>query len=341
MITGFATNNTEWAYKIPFAIQWIWPIIIVPGLYFAPESPWWLVRQGRYDDCKKHLARITVPSPKIDFDKQIAMMIQTTELEKKLKQGVSFFDCFRGHANRRRTEIVCMLMVIQDFSGNPIGYASYLFEQIGLTPQSAFDMSLGINGVGFVFTILSLYPLVYLGHRRTYMGGLFCIVVILYIVAFLSFAKDYKANPAYGWAQGSLLIILQGIWQMTQGPGLYIMSCECPSTRLRAMTIAVANVLNTCVSLAISPLGPYLLNPGAINAGAKTELFYAGMSTFTVTWCFFRLPEMSRRTFSELDLMFERSIPTRQFRAYNFDDADLLTTDVDEMVKGRATKEEV
>jgi hypothetical protein len=45
-------------YKIPFAIQWIWPIPIIIGVYFAPESPWWCVQQGSYDRARRSLRRL-------------------------------------------------------------------------------------------------------------------------------------------------------------------------------------------------------------------------------------------------------------------------------------------
>jgi len=28
------------SYRIPFAIQWIWPVPIIVGVLLAPESPW-------------------------------------------------------------------------------------------------------------------------------------------------------------------------------------------------------------------------------------------------------------------------------------------------------------
>ena len=36
---GFDTWTTQWAYRIPFAIQWVWPIIILPVVIITPESP--------------------------------------------------------------------------------------------------------------------------------------------------------------------------------------------------------------------------------------------------------------------------------------------------------------
>jgi MFS transporter, SP family, general alpha glucoside:H+ symporter len=49
VIAGTQTLNTHWAYSAPFAIQWLWPVVILSGILFAPESPWWLVRKGRLE----------------------------------------------------------------------------------------------------------------------------------------------------------------------------------------------------------------------------------------------------------------------------------------------------
>lgn len=38
-IAGSCGNTTEWSYRIPFAIQWIWPVPLFCVVCFAPESP--------------------------------------------------------------------------------------------------------------------------------------------------------------------------------------------------------------------------------------------------------------------------------------------------------------
>lgn len=37
VLRGFVSNDTQWAYRIPFAIQWIWPLPIMLAVAFAPE----------------------------------------------------------------------------------------------------------------------------------------------------------------------------------------------------------------------------------------------------------------------------------------------------------------
>lgn len=46
----------------------MWPVPLLVGVALAPESPWWLVRKGRYEDAKKALLRLTSTSRETDFD---------------------------------------------------------------------------------------------------------------------------------------------------------------------------------------------------------------------------------------------------------------------------------
>lgn len=55
-VTGL--DNKFTAFRIPVAVQWIWPLPIGIGVFLAPESPWWLVRNGRSDKALKALRRL-------------------------------------------------------------------------------------------------------------------------------------------------------------------------------------------------------------------------------------------------------------------------------------------
>ncbi|KAG7109743.1 General alpha-glucoside permease like protein [Verticillium longisporum] len=119
VITSMLDRTDEWSYRIPYALQWIWPVPIMIGVYFAPESPWWLIRKGRVDDAKHSLLRLTSKNTETDFDADdtVAMMVHTAALEEKITAGASYLDCFKG-IDLRRTEIVCLVWAIQNLSGN-------------------------------------------------------------------------------------------------------------------------------------------------------------------------------------------------------------------------------
>lgn len=40
ILKGLLNRTDQWGYRIPFAIQWIWPVPLLIACYFCPESPW-------------------------------------------------------------------------------------------------------------------------------------------------------------------------------------------------------------------------------------------------------------------------------------------------------------
>jgi SP family general alpha glucoside:H+ symporter-like MFS transporter len=103
VIAGTSTLNSHWAYSAPFAIQWLWPLVILIGLPFAPESPW-LVRQGRIEGVEHALKRLS--SRKVDAKQTLATIIETDRIENEMEAGSTYMDCFKK-TNWRRTEIAC------------------------------------------------------------------------------------------------------------------------------------------------------------------------------------------------------------------------------------------
>jgi SP family general alpha glucoside:H+ symporter-like MFS transporter len=146
-------RQDEWAYRIPYALQWMWPVPLITGIFFAPESPWWLVRKGRVEEAKKSLLRLTSLERETNFDadETISMIVHTTSLERKITSGGSYMDCFKG-IDLRRTEIVCLCWAMQNLSGNSFSsYSTYFLQQAGLPESTSYSFAMGqyaINMVG-------------------------------------------------------------------------------------------------------------------------------------------------------------------------------------------------
>lgn len=99
--------ESDLGWRLPFTLQWIWPVPLCILAFFAPESPWNAVRRGKMEEARKSLRRLRSSGSYTDddIDATLAYIQHTTELEKAEVEGASFFDCFRG-TNLRRTEIV-------------------------------------------------------------------------------------------------------------------------------------------------------------------------------------------------------------------------------------------
>lgn len=119
VLRSYVNSTNDWGWKVPYALQWMWPVPIIIGVFLAPESPWWLVRKGKIEQAKHSLTRLTSMKRDTNFnvDDTVAMMVHTNELEKDITAGTSYGDCFKG-VNLRRTEIACVTWAVQALCGS-------------------------------------------------------------------------------------------------------------------------------------------------------------------------------------------------------------------------------
>lgn len=317
VLRGLLTREDKLGYKIPFALQWIWPVPLFCGILFAPQSPWWMMRKGRIEGAKNSLRRLNQRSTDEELENTLELMRRTNELEKEIQKGTSYRDCFR-RVDLRRTEIAVMVYVIQYLSGNGLsGFSAYFYEQAGLSPKDSFDLTMGQYAIGFFGTLFSWFLMARLGRRTLYLIGLTLSSIVLFTIGFLALAnpKDKSVN----WATGSMILVHFTIHSCTIGPVLYAIIGETPSTRLRQKTIVVAAACWSVTGLVNASLTPYMLNPSAWDWRGKAGFFWGSFCILSLLWAIFRLPECKGRTFAELDVLFERRVNARKFKRYDVD----------------------
>ena len=107
VVRAVAGIQGDLGWRLPFVLQWVWPIPLFIGAYLAPESPWNAVRRNKIELARRSLVRLhqDTPDKEREVDATLAYIRYTTELEKAETADASFIECFRG-TNLRRTEIV-------------------------------------------------------------------------------------------------------------------------------------------------------------------------------------------------------------------------------------------
>lgn len=314
VLRAMVARDDKWGYKIPFALQWMWPVPLIIGIWLAPESPWWLVRHDRLEDAKVSLRRLTTRNSKVPFnpDETVSMMVLTNQIEKENRAGTSYLDLLRG-TNLRRTEIVCVTWMIQHFCGSVfISHSTYFYQQAGMDVKNAFTMTLSQFAVGIVGTLIAWTLMRWFGRRTLYLYGQVGMFILLLTVGFLSFAGRENADAQ--WAIGSLLIVFTFIYDSTVGPVCYSLVSELSSTRLRNKSVAMARLSYNLIGIFRNVITPRMLNPSAWDWGARAGFFWAGTGLLCAIWTYWRLPEPKGRTYAELDILFERGVSARGFK---------------------------
>ncbi|RSL65346.1 hypothetical protein CEP51_013008 [Fusarium floridanum] len=328
ILRGALQIEGQWAYRVPFAIQWFWPSILIPILFFAPESPWWLVRQGKFEAAKQVLQRIaSAGDVTLDLDKHVALMVVTTEHERIVNAETSYLACFKG-IDMQRTLIVIGIYCVQTLSGNPLrGYATYFMKQAGFPSDQAFNLTIINYSLALIggFVSWSLLPL--FGRRTIYVWSLAMMLILMVLIGALGVPQAQSSNTAYSWAIGVFLIISSFLYNAGMGPLTNTLCCEIPSTLLRSKSIVLARWSYTITAIIANAITPYQLNPTAWNWGAKTGFFWAGGCLISVVFAYFFVPEPKGRTSAEMDILFEKRISPRHFAEAEVDLVEAIAGD--------------
>ncbi|PNP78597.1 hypothetical protein FNYG_08076 [Fusarium nygamai] len=297
------------AYRVPIALQWMFPTPLAILIFLAPESPWWLTRRGRYEDAVKAVARLGRSTVVKNHEESVAMMRRTIELEKSEKEP-SYLELFKG-TDRYRTLIVCGVYAAQNLTGNLIAnQATYFFEQAGMTTNTAFALGLITSALQMIFVMLSWILTTYIGRRTIYVWGSF--INVLFLIA-LGIAGSVGKSNAASLAQASLGLIVSVLFTLGPAPVSYAIIGETSAIRLRPLTTGIGRASYYLVNIPCIFLSSYMLNPKEANLGGRCGYVWAGTGfvCFLMSWIW--LPEFKGRSYREIDILFNRRVQARKW----------------------------
>jgi SP family general alpha glucoside:H+ symporter-like MFS transporter len=326
------TRNDNWAWRIPLAVQWSVPALMLLTLPFIPESPWHLVRKGKMEEARKALVRLYWLSGD-DVDQHLARIDEVVLLEAHNKDNGTgtYLDLFR-RTNLRRTIVVAVVFMCQEFAGVQfvLGFSTYFFQLAGFPVAQSFKLNIGTLSLAFVGNLIGLSLINRVGRRRLFIVGMCTCAADCLGLAICSMIPGQAAL----WGQASFTMIYMLAFQSGIGPVAYALVGELGSAKLRAKTVGWGMAVhNTSVGELISsswdrigmqPLTedrpgttqvilPYLVNPDQANLKGKVGWIFFGVAVVGAIWAYFFVPETAHRNIDELDELFARGIPARKF----------------------------
>jgi SP family sugar porter-like MFS transporter len=280
--------NGESGWRWMFAAETIPAVTFFLLMFFVPESPRWLVKNGRRDQARRILARVGGDDYAETETQEIAATLSEDEVAR-----VRFSDL----AERKLLRIVALgvfLAVFQQWCGINVifNYAQEVFQAAG---YEVSDLMFGIVITGIVnllFTFIAIFSVDRLGRRPLMLFGAAGLTGI-YAVLGAGYYLEIK---------GPLMLVLVvsaiACYAMSLAPITWVVISEIFPNRIRgaAMSVAVLSLWLACTALTFTfPL----LNQAL---GAHGTFWLYGLIcaiSFVVIWR--RLPETKGRSLEEIE----------------------------------------
>ncbi|KAM0275143.1 hypothetical protein ACHAQH_007517 [Verticillium albo-atrum] len=302
--------ETDWAWKALVAAQWGFAGVALAGQIFMPESPVYLVRMGKMTAAQKSLERLY--SDPQDAKGHLHRISLTLE-EAELSNTGSYIDCFRG-TNLRRTLIAIMVFLSEPMAGLGFvgSYGALMYQFLGLSDQKSFEIRIGAEVLSMAGATIAFLMADWWGRRPMYLLGCSSICVLMLCMAISgSFSTTAAVTASVGF-----YTMFNFFYNVGVGSTVYALAGELPTSVLRAKTLAISISTSNAVNTMWSFVAPYMFNPDYANLKAKIGYVFGAFMFIFAVLAYFFVPETRRRTYEELDELFMKKVPTRQFRKY-------------------------
>ncbi|KAM0134451.1 hypothetical protein ACHAO1_005663 [Botrytis cinerea] len=301
------------SYKVLFASNWVWPLVIVLFCFVIPESPYYLVRKGNLSSATKGLSKLYNKS--ISVEPILASMVRITREEENQANAsseTSYMDLFKG-TNWRRTRIILYTNGLNQMIGATfISNAPYFMITAGLSSsQASMMIELGI-GFALISSFFTFWFMTFIGRRKMILSGI-SLAVVLFLI--MGIAASVSSSKASLWCVG---VTLQLVW-FTIGPSIgpsISLAGEISSLRLRAKSQSLGFFFNYSYSTVWNVAVPYMFNATEGNLGGKMGWIFLATSCIALFVVWAEIPETKDRTYGELDEMFNERVPARKFKTY-------------------------
>ncbi|XP_042026500.1 sugar transporter ERD6-like 6 isoform X2 [Salvia splendens] len=273
--------------------------ILIPGLFFIPESPRWLAKMGLHEDAETSLQVLR------GFETDITN--ELNEIKKSVASSTKRTAIRFSELKRRRYWYPLMvgigLLVLQQLSGinGVLFYSSSIFQSAGISSGKA--ATCGIGAIQVIVTGISTALVDKAGRRILLIVSSSLMTASSLLVATMFYLHDILPEKSHSILQVlalvGLVIMVIG-FSVGLGAVPWVIMSEILPVSIKSLAGSVATLANWFSASVVTMTANLLLTWSS----GGTFVIYASVSAFTVAFVALWVPETKGKTLEEIQGFF-------------------------------------
>lgn len=284
LLVDTGVNNWRWM----LAVMGLPAVLFFIFLFFAPESPRWLVQKGQSGKAFRVLEKIN--------GTELARE-ELASIEESIKEEEDTGTLREVFSGRMRTILIIgvFLSVFSQITGinSIMYYAPVIFQSIGAGASSAVVQTALIGGVNLIFTFVAISLIDRLGRKPLLIGGVTGMIISLTSISVAFYFKKYE-----GYLILILILTYIASFAASLGPVTWVLVSEIFPNKLRSKAMSVSIVSLWLANFTLILVFPVILNR---LGGATAFLIFDIMCVILLLFTIFRIPETRGRSLEELE----------------------------------------
>ena len=286
-----ASWNGQAGWRWMFGAEAVPAFLFFLLMFLIPESPRWLVKNGRDAEAEKILARVGGTGFAGQALREIRDTLATGEIRKV------HFRSLLGPGLAKVLVVGVVLAVYQQWCGINVifYYAQEIFTAAGYGVSGVLFNIVITGTVNLIFTLIAIRLVDRLGRKPLMMAGSAGLAVVFGLIG-ASYAVHSRGVHLL-----ALVVVAMALYALSLAPVTWVLLSEIFPNRIRgaAMSVSTVSLWSACFVLTYTfPL----LNKGLGPAG--TFWIYAGISVFGFIFIRSRVRETKGKTLEEIEREF-------------------------------------
>jgi sugar porter (SP) family MFS transporter len=283
-------------WRLMFAGALVPAVILLAGLRILPETPRWLLKNGREEEAREVLVSSHGGSSEVDAELDTIREVIRLDTEQKGR----IRDLFAGWV--RPMLIVALLLAVgQQFSGvNAINaYFPTMLIGLGFATQAALLSGVLLGVTKFLFTAWVVFVVDRWGRKPLLLIG--NVIMVITLVA----AGIVVLNVHDTGTRGILMLVMMILYlvgyELGWGAVVWVMMAEVFPLKARAAGMGVSSVVLWAATGIVSAVFPLISAPGSLGIGGSMFLF-AGINVVLFGLTKWLVPETKGRSLEQIEL---------------------------------------